>query len=197
MKYLFMLCSLWLTTMGAESEKEVPPIKESKPAKEESIKKKVPLRMSADTSSYDAKTGLITFRDNVVIEDVRFRLECKTMVIHYHKKMKEQKEKGAKAGIEKTKEQKEKSAKTGIEKIIATGGVKIIQPDNQATADRAVYLFDEQTITLLGSPIVKYKDGRELRSSEIVYDRKNDTIRTRRVQINADSLIDMKPETTP
>jgi lipopolysaccharide transport protein LptA len=182
MKYLFILCSLWLSAMGADAEQEVPQPTDPKPVKEKSIKKKVPLRMSADTSNYDAKTGLITFQDNVVIEDVKFRLECNKMVIHYHKKTKEQKEKGQKAGIE---------------KIVATQGVKIIQPDNQATADRAIYLFDEQTVTLQGSPIVKYKDGRELRSSEIVYDRKNDTIRTRRIQINADSLIDMQPETTP
>ena len=160
------------TTKAAETGQE----KETKaPEKKESIKKKVPIRMSADTSSYDAKTGLITFRDNVVIEDVRFRLECAQMVIYYHKKTSEQKKKGEKAGIE---------------KIVATKNVKIIQPDNQATADKAVYLFDEQTVTLTGSPIVKYKDGRELQATEIIYDRKNDTIRTGRIQINADQFLE-------
>ena len=137
----------------AKSEQQEVEAPESDKKKEK--KKKSPLRITAASSSYNSKTGLGIFKRDVVVEDDTFYLECDEMHVFYTKATKKK--------------------KAGMEKIIAMKNVKIRQHPNTVVADKAVYLLQENTITLTGTdkerPILTGEDGQRMTADVFVVDR--------------------------
>jgi len=62
-----------------------------------------------------------------------------------------------------------------INSIQAVGGVRVLQQDKTATADRAIYNTRDDTIVMEGSPRV-WQGSNVLTGSKITYDIGNDTI---------------------
>jgi len=118
-------------------------------------KKKAPLKIQAASSTYNSKQGLAIFKRDVVVEDDSFYLECDEMHVFYAKATKKK--------------------KGGIEKIIAMKNVKIRQHPNTAFADKAVYILNENTITLTGTekerPVLTGEDGQRMTADVFVVDR--------------------------
>jgi len=141
-------------TKPEQQEVEAPETDKKQEAKKET-KKKSPLRISAANSSYNSKTGVGIFKRDVVVEDDSFYLECDEMHVFYSKASKKK--------------------KGGIEKIIAMQNVKIRQHPNTVVADKAVYLLQENTITLTGTdkerPILTGEDGQRMTADVFVVDR--------------------------
>lgn len=51
-----------------------------------------------------------------------------------------------------------------LETVVASGEVHISQPDRNSSADRAVFNYSEQTVSLFGNAVVKEKNQLEIRS---------------------------------
>ncbi len=137
---------------------------ESRANKKKKSKKK-PLRITASTSTYNSKEGKAIFKENVVVEDVDFYLECDEMHVFYRKATKDQ--------------------PGGIERIIAIRNVKIKQTPNTASSDRAVYLLADQTITLTGNPILTGDDGQKMKSDHFIIHRDSEVIESGPVTIES------------
>ncbi|MDD7986644.1 LptA/OstA family protein [Lentisphaera marina] len=133
-------------------------------------KKKVPLRIKSESSSYNGKKGLAIFKRNVVVEDGDFYLECDEMHVFYSKAT--------------------KTKKGGIEKIVAIDNVKIRQSPNTATSDKAVYLLTDQTITLTGNPVLIGEDGQKMKSDHFIIHRETETIESGPVTIESDASLE-------
>ena len=143
-------------------------------AKKDEKKKKVPLRIQSESSSYNSKKGLAIFKRNVVVEDGDFYLECDEMHVFYSKAT--------------------KTTKGGIEKIVAIDNVKIRQSPNTATATKAVYLLKDQTITLTGTekekPVLISEDGQRMKSDFFIIHRETETIESGQVTIESDESLE-------
>ena len=148
--------------------------KESKDEAKKEKKKKVPLRIQSESSSYNSKKGLAIFKRNVVVEDGDFYLECDEMHVFYSKAT--------------------KTTKGGIEKIVAIDNVKIRQSPNTATATKAVYLLKDQTITLTGTekeqPVLISEDGQRMKSDFFIIHRESETIESGQVTIESDKSLE-------
>ena len=148
--------------------------KESKDEAKKEKKKKVPLRIQSESSSYNSKKGLAIFKRNVVVEDGEFYLECDEMHVFYSKAT--------------------KTTKGGIEKIVAIDNVKIRQSPNTATATKAVYLLKDQTITLTGTekeqPVLISEDGQRMKSDFFIIHRESETIESGQVTIESDKSLE-------
>ena len=148
--------------------------KGSKDEAKKEKKKKVPLRIQSESSSYNSKKGLAIFKRNVVVEDGDFYLECDEMHVFYSKAT--------------------KTTKGGIEKIVAIDNVKIRQSPNTATATKAVYLLKDQTITLTGTekeqPVLISEDGQRMKSDFFIIHRESETIESGQVTIESDKSLE-------
>jgi lipopolysaccharide transport protein LptA len=164
------------TTPSKDSEKtsEDTEGKAEKDGEQKPAKKKVPLRIQSESSSYNGKKGLAIFKRNVVVEDGDFYLECDEMHVFYSKAT--------------------KTKKGGIEKIVAIDNVKIRQSPNTATATKAVYLLIDQTITLTGTekeqPVLVGEDGQKMKSDFFIIHRETETIESGQVTIESDASLE-------
>ena len=181
-KFLIFLATIFVLN-AQEVNKDDVPAGQAKPeqleveapdtVKKEEVKKekkkKSPLRIKAADSSYNSKTGLGIFKRNVVVEDDTFYLECDEMHVFYAKAT--------------------KNKKAGMEKIIALKNVKIRQHPNTAKADKAVYILEDNTITLTGTPeerpVVTGEDGQRMTADVFVVNRITGDVSGQNISIEA------------
>ena len=167
---LGLLASLNFMLQGQGSAVEEKPASvekaESASEKPAAAKAKVPLRIKAETSVYDSKNGTVIFKKNVQVEDAQFRMECDEMTVYFKKE-----------------QNADKQGKGKIEKIVAVKNVKLYQAPNTGTADQAVYLLDQETVTLTGNPVL-YKDGQQpIRSTYFIFHIGSERVETGPVEL--------------
>ncbi len=99
-----------------------------------------PIVIKAKSLEMDDARRTITFRGKVHATEKDFVITCEEMVVYYLSSNNQAQEKGVGAKIQ---------------KIVAKGGVKIQRAQGGvATADQAVYFWDEEKLVLTGSPEV-------------------------------------------
>ncbi len=87
---------------------------------------------------------IVTFLGDVDAKGDDFTINCQKMVVYYNNNPN-----GNDSGKE----------KSSIEKIIATGGVKISQPDGGlAMAEKAIFYQNDEKVVLTGKPKVKQEN---------------------------------------
>jgi len=94
----------------------------------------------------DGETAYLLFEDNVVLTATNMTLKCQKLEIYTLLKNEESDQPQGKVAI---------GVFSSIEKILASGGVEIIQHERYATAERAEVQPNEERVVLSGSPIVE------------------------------------------
>jgi len=128
-----------------------------------------PVVVTAGTLVADNKAHTVTYSGDVVVTRGDVTLTAPEVVIRF----KESGDGDKKAGAASTEAMFGGSMR--MNSIEAEGGVKVVQQDKTATADRAVYNAGEDTIVMEGSPRV-WQGGNVLTGTKIIYNIKEDTI---------------------
>lgn len=106
-----------------------------------------PVTITADSMEADEGAGLLVFLGNAVASQDDVTLHADRLTVYYSAEAKE------------------------IEKVVATGGVRIVQQERVATGAQAVYDRVADRIVLTGRPMVK-EGGQTIEGDEIVLDLK-------------------------
>ncbi len=102
-----------------------------------------PIVIKSDSLEFDHQRKRVTFSGNVDAKREDWTILCQKMVVYY---------------LEKSKESTQKESMK-IEKIVAQGNVKITrQSGGLATAEEAIYYWDEERVVLTGKPVVQQGD---------------------------------------
>ncbi|MEE9609744.1 MAG: lipopolysaccharide transport periplasmic protein LptA [Desulfatiglandales bacterium] len=100
-----------------------------------------PMVIKSDSLEVDNNRRIVTFTGNVNCKRDDLLIESQKLLVYYRNQP--------------TKQASEKE-KVEVDKIIATGQVRITQPDGSiATAERAVYYQNDEKVVLSGNPVVK------------------------------------------
>ena len=103
-----------------------------------------PIIINSNTFEVDNKNNIVIFNGDVDAKRDDLTISCQKMLLYYH------------GQPEKQDSEKDEAS---IDRIIATGEVKIRQPDvGLITAEKAVYYQDSEKLVLTGKPVVKQGD---------------------------------------
>jgi lipopolysaccharide export system protein LptA len=112
------------------------------------------LKITADTADFDSATRLIVFSGNVTVIDPpakagepETRLRCGVLTV------------------------KVPEGGKNIESILAERNVVIVQGENRATGDRAIYHATNDVVELTGNPTLTTAHGELQRAAKVVFDR--------------------------
>jgi lipopolysaccharide export system protein LptA len=99
------------------------------------------MEIRSNSLEHDGKQNIIIFIGDVDAKGDDFTINCRKMVVYYNNNP---------SGKDSGKE------KSSIEKIIATGKVKISQPEGGlAMAEKAIFYQNDEKVVLTGKPKVK------------------------------------------
>jgi len=102
-----------------------------------------PIVIKSDTLEFDHQRKQVTFRGNVEAKRDDWTIQCHRMVVYYGENPKEP---GRRDSMK-------------IEKIFAKGDVRITRSSGGlATAEEAIYFWDEERVVLTGKPVVQQGD---------------------------------------
>jgi len=127
----------------------------------------VPIVVTARTLLADNKKRVVVYRTDVVVTRGDLTLYADEVTIRL-----------SGPGPDEDTKDKMLSGTGRIKTIEATGGVKIVQDDKTATADRAVYDAQTDEIVLTGSPRM-WQGPNVLTGSSIAYNIAEDTVQVR------------------
>jgi lipopolysaccharide export system protein LptA len=127
-----------------------------------------PVQIEASRLEVRDKDKMATFTGNVKVVQGDTTLRCKTLVVFYEQQNKDGQQAQAAA-------QTMPAAKPGpggssqISKLEASGGVTVVQKDQTATGDRALFDMKSNTVTLLGNVLVS-QGPNVMRGEKLVVD---------------------------
>lgn|GEM_PF-526281 len=94
-----------------------------------------PVTITAQRMEANRKLHQVTYLDNVIVKKEDLTIYAPRIVITFDEKMEE------------------------IERINAEGGVRVVDPEKTATAEKATYLNDQDVLVLTGNPRVWQGDN--------------------------------------
>ena len=127
-----------------------------------------PVQIEASRLEVRDKDKMATFSGNVKVVQGDTTMRCKTLVVFYEQQNKDGQQAQAAA-------QTMPAAKPGpggssqISKLEASGGVTVVQKDQTATGDRALFDMKSNTVTLLGNVLVS-QGPNVMRGEKLVVD---------------------------
>jgi len=125
-----------------------------------------PVQIEASRLEVRDKDKMATFTGNVKVVQGDTTMRCKTLVVFYEQQNKDGQQAAA---------QPMPAAKPGpggssqISKLEASGGVTVVQKDQTATGDRALFDMKSNTVTLLGNVLVS-QGPNVMRGEKLVVD---------------------------
>lgn len=135
---LFLLLSFFGAASGETEKRRAEPAKPA-PTSKEMDKKKAeppkPITITADRMEANRKLHVVNYLDNVIVRKDDFTIYARRMEFLFDEKMEE------------------------IQKITAEGDVRMVDPEKTATADKAVYLNDQDVLILTGNPKIWQGDN--------------------------------------
>jgi lipopolysaccharide export system protein LptA len=124
--------------------------------------KESPIIIKADSLEIDDQNQIVIFTGNVNAREKEFVIDCQKMVLYY-------KDQSAQPVSE--------TGEVNIDRIIATGAVKITRPNGGlATAEKALYYRNDETLILTGKPKVKQGDDYVQGSKITLYLKENRSV---------------------
>lgn len=127
-----------------------------------------PVQIEASRLEVRDKDKMATFTGNVKVVQGDTTMRCKTLVVFYEQQNKDGQQAQAAA-------QTMPAAKPGpggssqISKLEASGGVTVVQKEQTATGDRALFDMKSNTVTLLGNVLVS-QGPNVMRGEKLVVD---------------------------
>ena len=127
-----------------------------------------PVQIEASRLEVRDKDKMATFSGNVKVVQGDTTMRCKTLVVFYEQQNKD----GQQAKVA---AQTMPAAKPGpggssqISKLEASGGVTVVQKEQTATGDRALFDMKSNTVTLLGNVLVS-QGANVMRGEKLVVD---------------------------
>lgn len=127
-----------------------------------------PVQIEASRLEVRDKDKMATFTGNVKVVQGDTTMRCKTLVVFYEQQNKDGQQAQAAAKTM-------PAAKPGpggssqISKLEASGGVTVVQKDQTATGDRALFDMKSNTVTLLGNVLVS-QGPNVMRGEKLVVD---------------------------
>jgi lipopolysaccharide export system protein LptA len=127
-----------------------------------------PVQIEASRLEVRDKDKMATFTGNVKVVQGDTTMRCKTLVVFYEQQNQDGQQAQAAA-------QTMPAAKPGpggssqISKLEASGGVTVVQKDQTATGDRALFDMKSNTVTLLGNVLVS-QGPNVMRGEKLVVD---------------------------
>jgi lipopolysaccharide export system protein LptA len=118
--------------------------------------------IKADSLEIDDQKQIVIFTGNVDAREKEFVINCQRLVLYY-------KDQSAQSVSE--------TGDVNIDRIIATGAVKITRPNGGlATAEKALYYRNDETLILTGKPKVKQGDDYVQGSKITLYLKENRSV---------------------
>ncbi len=130
---------------------------------------KEPTVVTAERMQADYLHNLGTLEGNVLVVDPRITVRADKMVVFY-------------AGREDT------NALRGVQRIVAEGGVVIMQAERKATSEHAEYVATDGKVVLTGSPVLTGREG-TVSGTKITFWRD-----TEKMEVEASSRLVIYPE---
>jgi lipopolysaccharide export system protein LptA len=135
---LFLLLSFFGAASGETEKRKAEPAKPA-PTSKEMDKKKAeppkPVTISAKRMEANRKLHVVIYLDNVIVKKEDLTIYAPRIEFLFDEKMEE------------------------IQKMTAEGGVRIVDPEKTATAEKAVYLNDQDILILTGNAKVWQGDN--------------------------------------
>jgi len=120
-----------------------------------------PVHIEATSLEVRDKERMATFTGNVQVVQGDTTLRCKVLVVHY--------DGNQPGGAAKAARTPGSGGSQQISRLEAKGGVTVVQPDQTATGDNALFDMKANTITLLGNVTVS-QGGNVVRGERLVVD---------------------------
>lgn len=121
------------------------------------------IEIVSDRSIYDRQKSIVTFIDNVEVDDGKSKLVCRLMDVYMN-------------------------LENSPEKIHCFNDVVIYREGSVATSDRAIYLVEDQVVTLIGNVkiITVEKSGAKkiVRGTKVIYDLKTNVVEVINSEMN-------------
>lgn len=111
-----------------------------------------PVKIEASRLEVRDKDKMATFSGNVKVVQGDTTLRCKTLVVFYEQQNKDGQQAQASAPMPAAKAGPGGSSQ--ISKLEASGGVTVVQKEQTATGDRALFDMKSNTVTLFGNVLV-------------------------------------------
>ncbi len=115
------------------------------------------------------KEKMATFTGNVKVVQGDTTMRCKTLVVFYEQQNKDGQQAQAAAGKTMPAAKPGPGGSSQISKLEASGGVTVVQKDQTATGDRALFDMKSNTVTLLGNVLVS-QGPNVMRGEKLVVD---------------------------
>ncbi len=128
-----------------------------------------PVQIEAARLEVRDKEKMATFTGNVKVVQGDTTLRCKTLVVFYEQQNKDGQQAQAAAGKTMPAAKPGPGGSSQISKLEASGGVTVVQKDQTATGDRALFDMKSNTVTLLGNVLVS-QGPNVMRGEKLVVD---------------------------
>ncbi len=128
---------------------------------------KEPIKIDADRLDVFDRENKAVFAGNVVAVQGDSTIRCSTMTVHY--KRGKDKDAGKDKAAEKPAEEARATPENGIQKVECAGPVTVVQKDQVATGDHAVFDQDAKRIVLTGNVVLSQCQN-VTRGQRLVYD---------------------------
>ena len=115
------------------------------------------------------KDKMATFTGNVKVVQGDTTMRCKTLVVFYEQQNKDGQQAQAAAAKTMPAAKPGPGGSSQISKLEASGGVTVVQKDQTATGDRALFDMKSNTVTLLGNVLVS-QGPNVMRGEKLVVD---------------------------
>ena len=128
-----------------------------------------PVSIEAASLEVRDKDKVATFTGNVKVVQGDTTMRCKTLVVFYEQQNKDGQQAQAAAGKTMPAAKPGPGGSSQISKLEASGGVTVVQKDQTATGDRALFDMKSNTVTLLGNVLVS-QGPNVMRGEKLVVD---------------------------
>ena len=128
-----------------------------------------PVQIEASRLEVRDKDKMATFTGNVKVVQGDTTLRCKTLVVFYEQQNKDGQQAQAAAAKTMPAAKPGPGGSSQISKLEASGGVTVVQKDQTATGDRALFDMKSNTVTLLGNVLVS-QGPNVMRGEKLVVD---------------------------
>ena len=128
-----------------------------------------PVQIEAARLEVRDKEKMATFTGNVKVVQGDTTMRCKTLVVFYEQQNKDGQQAQAAAGKTMPAAKPGPGGSSQISKLEASGGVTVVQKDQTATGDRALFDMKSNTVTLLGNVLVS-QGPNVMRGEKLVVD---------------------------
>ena len=113
-----------------------------------------PVQIEASRLEVRDKQKMATFTGNVKVVQGDTTMRCKTLVVFYEQQNKDGQQAQAVAAKTMPAAKPGPGGSSQISKLEASGGVTVVQKEQTATGDRALFDMKSNTVTLLGNVLV-------------------------------------------